>query len=161
VLRVTNHPDVSVQAFISWFGALTNSALVYLFSPQDNGPFTARLGTTADAAGQSGLSTTWHVLMVPALLIALSSSHAYLLARTAMRHLIHRAIWKSSDEERLLQKAQDEVKSFYLNAIRADEEMSELAIAQLTQGSQATSGETAFWDQDDGLEELRQASKTT
>lgn len=149
-----------IQAFISWFGALTNSALVYIFRPQDGGPFSARFGTTLDAKGQPGSSTAWHTLIVPSLLVALSSSHGYLLARSIMRHLMDRAFWRGSDEERLLQNAQDEVKSFYLQQARDEEEMSDLAIAQLTQGSQDI-GQIAFWEQDEGLEELRRAAKMT
>lgn len=77
-----------------------------------------------------------------------------------MRHLMDRAFWRGSDEERLLQNAQDEVKSFYLQQARDEEEMSDLAIAQLTQGSQDI-GQIAFWEQDEGLEELRRAAKMT
>ena len=155
--------DRFIQAFISWFGALTNSALVYIFRPQDDSPFSARFGTKLDAIWQQGhgSSTAWRALVVPSLLVALSSSHGYLLARSIMRHLMVHAFWKGSDEEKILQKAQDEVKSFYLKKAQDDEEMSDLAVAQLTQGSQDGASQSIFWDQDEGIEELRRAAKMT
>lgn len=74
--------------------------------------------------------------------------------------MVH-AFWKGSDEEKILQKAQDEVKSFYLKKAQDDEEMSDLAVAQLTQGSQDGASQSIFWDQDEGIEELRRAAKMT
>ncbi|KAF8586456.1 DUF590-domain-containing protein [Ramaria rubella] len=153
-------PWLESMASISWLGALTNSALVYLFHPDSIGAFSASLGTALNADKQLGLSAAWQQLMVPALLIALSSSHGYLLARSLVRHLMVRALWKGSDEERALQRAQEEVKRFYLKkAEESEEELSDVAVAQLTQGSQDL-GQDKFWDVDEGKEELRRASKT-
>lgn len=77
-----------------------------------------------------------------------------------MRHILTRAYWRNSDEEKILQTAQDKIKSFYLKKAEEDEEMSDLAVAQLTQGSQAAdAGQSLFWDHDEGVDELRRSLK--
>lgn len=78
-----------------------------------------------------------------------------------MRHILIRACWNNSDEERILRRAQDKVKSFYLKKAEDEEEMSDLAVAQLTEGSQVVAGQSTFWEQDEGLDELHRTFKMT
>ena len=69
-------------------------------------------------------------------------------------------LWVGSDEERVLERAQEEVKGQYLKSTHQDVELNDVAVAQLTQGIQDAARQSVFWDQDEGLEELRRAAKT-
>lgn len=139
-----------MQGTISWLGALTNSALVYLFRVRDSGVFSAEHGPGA----------AWHTLLVPALLIALSSSHGYFLARRLVQHLMDRALWKGSDEMRALERGQDEIKRAFVKNVERDDEMTDVDIAQMSQGGQDSAGMVEFWDRDEGVNELRRCVKS-
>lgn len=68
----------------------------------------------------SAVASTWHVLFMPALLITFASSHGYILLRAAIGHIIRRAVWRGSKEEKEIKAVSETVKKAYLGKIRAD-----------------------------------------
>ncbi|KAF8511795.1 DUF590-domain-containing protein [Hysterangium stoloniferum] len=152
-------PWLDSMAFISWLGALTNAALVYLFHPQTRGAFSANFSTALKPGDQPDVHTAWHDLMMPALLVALASSYGYLLARGLIRYIMNRAVWDVSPENIQLEASQNEVKAMYLNKMK-DELVDSDAIARMAQLAPGSAGDDAFWTNDEGVEELRQAAKT-
>lgn len=86
------------------------------------------------------------------MLLALSSSHAYILARVLIRHILTRLIWKGSSEEQTASAADRKVKMSYLQQLRKPE----VDIAITVVGEEATS---PFWERDEGVDELTRASK--
>ncbi|KAG8703718.1 hypothetical protein FRC08_002668 [Ceratobasidium sp. 394] len=136
-------PWLEALSFITWVGALTNAALVYLFRPvsvgshghttttaQSGSPFlTTTLGreikmpslkgpigtnATAGALGLTHATTTLLTAVLPALLTALAASHVFFVVRAVIRHVVERAAWKGSAEHIALGKAEREVKRRYL-----------------------------------------------
>lgn len=123
-----------------------------------------RIGTTLDDGFSPAPTSTelkqaasfgYQSVLVLSLLIALSSSHAYLVARLLIRHVVLRAYWKGSPEERRAKEGDREVKQLYLRTLRtADTSEGEVI------GSSVTEMESlAFWDRDDGLEEVTRGIK--
>lgn len=150
--------------------ALSNSALVYMFEPRPMYDASAfgqqRVGTILDpaiakdnetmykCAKSNGVSATYNSIIMPALLIALSSSHAYLLARLVIRHLLQRAIWKGSKEWRQAKNADAEVKRLYIrNLVESKADVEDLAKGV------AKTKRITFWDRDDGSYELQAVAK--
>jgi len=166
-------PWLEALGFLTWMAALTNSALVYLFEPRSTTSKTLmgghRVGTTLDAeftpsANVNETSTGifhdatsfgYQSLLVPSLLIALSSSHAYILARLFIRHLFIRMFWKGSPEERQATQADKEVKALYLRSLTEDVQ-TEVVNSQVKRD---TDPHQLFWDRDDGADEIRAAIK--
>ncbi|KAL7280570.1 hypothetical protein ACG7TL_005504 [Trametes sanguinea] len=152
-------PWLDTLTFLTWLGALTNSALVYLFRPRDH---CKPLGTS--------LSHSHHHLSKPdapaqqylmsALLIALGASHGYILLRMLIRHTLERVLWRGSKEEREAEHVETVVKEQYLRSLGvADVVSAEEKTAQSpTEGS--PEGEfSAFWSSDEGLDELSRGTK--
>ncbi|KEP50066.1 response to osmotic stress-like protein [Rhizoctonia solani 123E] len=134
-------PWLEALGFITWVGALTNAALVYLFRPmtvgshgrtttaaQSGSPFlTTTLGRdikvphfsagNATFGGKLGLTHATSTLLtavLPAVLAALAASHAFFVVRALIRHVVERAVWRGSAEYRALGKAEREVKRKFL-----------------------------------------------
>jgi len=148
-------PWLESLSFISWLGALTNSALVYMFRPINPTP-AVKFGTGMDAAhvpvtGAPQLST----FLVTALLIALASSHGYFLARWLVRHLLERVFWMGTAERRLAERFNREVKVRYLQEIEGREEG--LAASQYAEDD--TQMKDPFWGRDDAVGELERRLK--
>ena len=149
--------------------ALTNSALVYMFEPRVTSEQSAlggqRVGTMLDATTVEANSTSgeslkaagvfnYRSILLPAFMIALSSSHAYILARLVIRHLIRRAVWKGSKEERQAKESDVEVKRLYIRGlVSSTEDGDEKAL------SSEKSLDATFWGRDDGGSELRAITK--
>ncbi|KZT43215.1 hypothetical protein SISSUDRAFT_978754 [Sistotremastrum suecicum HHB10207 ss-3] len=145
-------PWLESMAFITWLAALTNSALVYLFEPGAIGS-RAPISTTLDAQVHTTFRETYSNAIVPALLIALSASHGYILARLLIRHIVERFCWKGSREERVLETADREVKAKYLEGLGGDQ------VNTTTQKDDLPPSHAAFWERDDGMDELARAIK--
>jgi anoctamin-10 len=149
--------------------ALSNSALVYMFEPRVTSEHSTlggqRVGTMLDATTANANATTaeslkaasgfnYRSILLPALMIALSSSHAYILVRLVIRHLIRRAVWKGSKEERQAREADVEIKRLYIRSLVSSTESG--------QGQTLASEKTpdaAFWERDDGESELHAITK--
>ncbi|KAH7335582.1 calcium-activated chloride channel-domain-containing protein [Rhizoctonia solani] len=134
-------PWLEALGFITWVGALTNAALVYLFRPmtvgshgrtttaaQSGSPFlTTTLGreikiphlSTENTAfdGKLGLTHATSTLLtavLPAILTALAASHVFFVVRALVQHVVERAVWRGSKEHRALGQAEREVKRRFL-----------------------------------------------
>jgi len=148
--------------------ALSNSALVYMFEPNVTADVTAfggrRVGTTLDPTASTANFTydgcskdssggfEFSSVLLPALMIALSSSHGYILARLVIRHILQRAFWKGSNEERQAKDADAEVKRVYIRSLGPESGEEEMLEEERQQ-------DATFWERDDGSYELQAISK--
>ncbi|CAE6440816.1 unnamed protein product [Rhizoctonia solani] len=134
-------PWLEALGFITWVGALTNAALVYLFRPmtvdshghtttaaQSGSPFlTTTLSreikvphfsagnvTFGGKLGLTHATSTLLTAVLPAVLTALAASHAFFVVRALVQHIVERAVWRGSEEYRALGKAEREVKRKFL-----------------------------------------------
>jgi hypothetical protein len=95
---------------------------------------------------------------MPSLLVALSSSYGYLLARDLIRHIMKRAIWEVSPENKQLEASQSEIKTLFLKKMN-DQLVDDDANTRKTQLGSDSIGDDVFWTHDEGIEELHQAVK--
>jgi anoctamin-10 len=137
-------PWLEFLTFLTWLSALTNSALVYLFHLPDS--------------GHAFADTHHHIkdLLVTAVLIALASSHGFILLRVVVRHLVERLAWTGSPEVKASRKAETDFKEGYLCILEKE--------ADGDGGGQdkvapADAADEAFWQYDEGLEEIRRVMK--
>jgi anoctamin-10 len=106
------------QSIISWIGAITNAALIYLFRP------TAELAAHPQTpnpnvppyAGTSHLQTiinsyTSHTTLrtilptlIPLALVALAASHGFLILKWVVEGVVERLVWRGSKEELEVQR---------------------------------------------------------
>lgn len=152
-------PWLDALTFLTWLAALTNSALVYLFRPTDQ---CKPVGTTLQHhhhhLSDTG-SSTRHLLMSAAV-VALAASHGYIVLRMAVRHVLERLLWKGSAEEKQCERQVTELKQQHLRSLGvADVAQGELADSKVLRENGQLAGETAFWETDDGLEELSKGVK--
>ncbi|TCD69087.1 hypothetical protein EIP91_008729 [Steccherinum ochraceum] len=155
-------PWLDSLTFLTWLAALTNSSLVYLFRPSDQ---CKPMGTSLShkhhhLASQDSSTKT---LLFTAMLVALAASHGYMIVRVLVRHVLERVLWKGSREERESERLDSVVKKEYLKT---------LGVADVAQGVEAekretkqvadsaiSDGEKAFWEFDEGLQELEKGIK--
>ena len=171
--------DLSVlaQSFITWLGALANAALVFLFNPQTgtfatgtsqvlNAKHTNILNATNAGAFPSAaeephipltsngsLHPSGTPVMLAALLIALASSHGYLVVRVVVRHILERVLWKGSAEEGLVARAEMDVKDAWL-AEHAEKKVEAFNLSNLY----GEAGSGTFWV-DEGLSLIQNTGK--
>jgi len=119
-------PWLDALTFLTWLGALTNAALVYLFSPQllpvalplanvtmnvlekvtdDALLMEQHLVSAAnggdwgvDGATSSSTMSATADLLLKAALVALLASHGYMLVRLLVKHIVDRVFWRASKE---------------------------------------------------------------
>jgi anoctamin-10 len=140
-------PWLDALTFLTWLGALTNAALVYLFHPQSGyiasharnaevemkirmcaaaGAFSGELGVCGvreEGSGVgAGVGKTGEPLMT-ALLVALAASHGAILMRAVVRHVVRRAVWTGCEEVRVWEKEVREVKERFLRGVGGVEGM--------------------------------------
>lgn len=167
------------QSLITWIGALTNASLVYLLRPLPihyssetslskqvgqavEGNFTAttlnpsfqHTRITNDANDWSGTKAT----LLGALLCALASEHAFLLARFLVRHLLEKVLWHGSDEEVHLRHTDYRLKREYVDSLGAKSFEDKVADLYRRSGDDAArqddDGGDGFWNaQDKGIRE--------
>ncbi|KAI0358315.1 DUF590-domain-containing protein [Trametes cingulata] len=151
-------PWLDTLTFLTWLGALTNSALVYLFRPRDH---CKPLGTSLSHNHNhlSHPSAPPQEYLMSALLIALGASHGYILLRMIVRHTLERLLWRGSKEEREAERIETVVKEQYLRSLGvADVVNAEKSTAAVSEGG-AEGKLSAFWSQDEGLDELTRGAK--
>ena len=161
----------SLQSFLARLAALTNAALVYLFRP-DNfpSPDSSSIpdGSAIDLDTPTDGNPTFHIntstshvaLLLPALLVALGASHVHGLARTLIRHILERALWKGGKEAQMVENGEAAVKGWFLKSLGVGDvevEMKELG-KESGDGADPEDG-TGFWSRDEGLEEIRKNLK--
>ena len=99
------------------------------------------------------------------MLVALAASHGYMIVRVLIRHVLERLLWKGSKEEKEAERQETVVKVEYLKNLGvADvrEEKSDLAAkvgSVETREEEVSDGVKAFWEFDEGLDEIHRALK--
>jgi hypothetical protein len=109
-------PWLDCLSFLTWFSALTNSALVYLFRPQATA--TIKETSVASAAGRVEIEKAgMQEVLARTLFIALASSHGFILLRAVVRHVLEHVMWYGSAEKKKLDVAAREVKERYFQSV--------------------------------------------
>jgi len=116
-------PWLDALTLLTWFGAMLNTALVYLFSPQflhhtsaasatsdkvseavasiiaNNTQIIEQLASTSslNILGSASFLTKKQLLLKAAL-FALLASHGFILVRLVIRHIVEKAYWRCSKE---------------------------------------------------------------
>ncbi|KXN83968.1 hypothetical protein AN958_00612 [Leucoagaricus sp. SymC.cos] len=178
-------PWLDALSFLTWLGALTNSALVYLFSPEllksSVLPSTVNVllakehlvdasgGNSSDIWGIDGSSgDTYNAtkeLLVKAILVALAASHGYLVLRVVIRHIIEKIWWKGSREVQEREREERAVKERFLEsagasvtAMKSVVKSGEKAKVPVETGPEAED-RMGFWEHDEGVDEINRLVK--
>lgn len=182
----TIEPWLETLTFLTWLGALTNSALVYLFSPQllpdhhvritnstlsDDTIYKA-LGTQVPSAGNvitsslspSSMLSAMNGLLLKAILVSLVASHGFLLVRELIRHIVEKIFWRGSGEVEERIKEERNVKAKFLSGLTGVEMggsgSSNVRVNSAETGEkEEDEDEMGFWEHDEGLEEIQRISK--
>jgi len=148
-------PWLESLSFLTWLSTLTNSALVYLFrdGATQNGNSTKHDTNYIVPESSVSCNGVKRNLLFKALLIALAASHGYIIVRAVVRHLLEKIIWVGCKENKEAERDMREVKEQYLKSIGTVDEGSEgVGIPEEEEGK-------AFWDYDEGLDEIRMGVK--
>ncbi|CAL1715387.1 unnamed protein product [Somion occarium] len=154
-------PWLDTLTFLAWLAALTNSALVYLFRPSDQ---CKPVGTSLQHQHRhlSNTNSSTRELLFSAMLVALAASHGYMVVRVIVRHVLERLLWKGSKEEKEAERMETVVKEQYLRSLGvADvrEEKTDVAVATKADAVDVSDGAEAFWEFDEGLDEIQRVLK--
>ncbi|KAF8994055.1 calcium-activated chloride channel-domain-containing protein [Cyathus striatus] len=175
-------PWLDALTFLTWLGALTNTALVYLFSPTvlswshisssilsapTDGSTLLAEEHLVNASGAAG-DAQWGVdgsnpltypatrdLLLRAFLLALAASHAYFVARAVVRHVLDRVVWRASREVEEREGEERRVRSRFLGGAA---EESELGLKMEKVMGEDGDG-MGFWEHDEGVQEIRRIVK--
>ncbi|KAJ7599368.1 calcium-activated chloride channel-domain-containing protein [Mycena floridula] len=171
-------PWLDALTFLTWLGALTNSALVYLFCPRSKNTcndsrsplekvhqhlFQAAGAVRSSSEGfpenfdETGGDATRELLMT-ALLIAFAASHGYILVKVIVRHLVEKLVWKGSEEVIEREREEREIKTTFLKSILGDVASPTLEKPKIA-FTQPDGDVLNFWDHDEGIDEIRRISK--
>lgn len=138
---------------MTWLGALTNTALVFLFRQRSSSSlfgFSILPSVSSADASPSAIMTT-------ALLLALTASHVYMIMRTLVRHILVRALWDGSAAAAESERVDEEVKSQWLKQVSKG--IPPIVVGANTQNkNEDTEGKGPFWV-DQGLDEIKKVSK--
>lgn len=95
-----------------------------------------------------------------ALLVALGASHGYILLRMVVRHTLERVLWRGSPEELEAERTETVVKEQYLRSLGVADVVNaeDSGAVAGTEGGQEGKL-SAFWSQDEGLDELTRGTK--
>ncbi|KAG8991194.1 hypothetical protein FRB94_012697 [Tulasnella sp. JGI-2019a] len=169
---------VNILGLLTWQGALINSALVYLFyHPMSSNTTVSNLypmganSTNATIVGaratdeqflstplQSSFTSTIHSALYPAVFIALSTSHAYFLVRVLVRHILERALWWGSVAQIKLARSERDTKQSWLKDVGGPAKVQAVAAGEMKKSFNGE-GPVGFWEDDQGLTEVRRGSK--
>ncbi len=152
-------PWLDILSFLTWQGALINSALVFLFYRGTTDPYKEDPKAFINEPLSESFIHTVQRALVPALLIALSTSHAYFLFRACVRHITKRALWSMSEEELRLTRSEREVKRSWLKDVAGQGKASAATTTSNVVSGAPNAGGHGFWDDDEGLAEVRRGSK--
>lgn len=182
-------PWLDALTFLTWLGALTNSALVYLFCPRSStqcasasnsssldkvhqhlfeaaGVVSSTEPTPAGTENITGGRAATKELLMTAVLIALAASHGYLLVKAVVKHIVERVVWKGSEEVKEREREEREIKESFLKGMLGDTTASP-TLEKLSIGfkdgpvpkTKGSGGSADFWDHDEGIEEIQRISK--
>ncbi|KAI9464809.1 DUF590-domain-containing protein [Russula earlei] len=151
----------------------------------DGGLDALQLSATPGVGSAETEKTRTHEVLVRALFIALAASHGFIILRAVVRHVLKRALWDRSPEKAFLLAEARQVKERYLqsvegtlpavpdvvfsgdaNATRSPDACAEPKAATLappaegqTRSPPLTPLPDAFWQFDEGLDEIRKGIK--
>ncbi|OCH96405.1 DUF590-domain-containing protein [Obba rivulosa] len=147
-------PWLDSLTFLSWLAFLTNSALVYLFRPRDH---CTPLATSLSHSHHRLTTPSAHPqeILRAAVLVALAASHGYYVVRAVVRHVLERALWRGSAEEREAERAETVVKQEYLKGLGVAD-----VVEKVPSDSEANEPVDAFWTRDEGLDELSRTKES-
>jgi len=193
-------PWLDALTVLTWFGAMINAALVYLFSPQIS-DHAAAASTTSNRVSEavasilanntqiiehltstSGLNIlgstsflTKKQLLLKAVLVALLASHGFILVRLVIRHTVEKAYWRFSKELEIRDKeikdareSELEGKAIGAAAVEVEKVIIERDVippgdTSLRQDSDGKGNgqddEMRFWEEDEGIEEIKRILK--
>ena len=181
-------PWLDVLTFLTWLGALTNSALVYLFSPHllpdnmythNNNNLSSLHSETLNNTNPSppvpehlsGASpnVTWDInrssiqdLFLKAILVSLVASHGFFILRVFIHHIVEKIFWKGSGEVEERELEERNVKATFLSGVCLNLGSVEKEIGGGDSNAADSVDRTdlmGFWDHDEGLEEIQRISK--
>jgi anoctamin-10 len=144
----TMGPWLESISFITWLGALNNTALLFLFH-RPSTPLSSYAVLRPFLASQGARVTT-------ALLLALASSHLYILFRTLIAHILSRALWINSPEEMKEAGVDGDVKGRWLKSVLEREGQIKVGGVNV----ELVEPEGGFW-MDEGVGILRGDRKTS
>lgn len=170
-------PWLDALTFLTWLGALTNSALVYLFCPRPQ----CADGTTVESpiervhgylfnisssasnsllpppTASEGAATK--ELLLTALLIALAASHGYLILRVIVRHVMQRLVYDHSKEVKEREVQERSVKETFIKTLLPDGQTPSTPYKRDGMVNQKAIDLDPFWEHDEGVDEIRRISK--
>ncbi|KAJ3566882.1 hypothetical protein NP233_g6723 [Leucocoprinus birnbaumii] len=159
-------PWLDALSFLTWLSALTNSALVYLFSPEFFASFVSSSTSPGGVGNDEGTYNAMKKLLAKAVFVAMAASHGYLLLRVTVRHIIEKIWWKGSQEVQDWEKEEREVKEKFLEGAGASLHASHVSLKPPPQAEglsveaeQKGKEQTGFWVLDEGIDEIRRLAK--
>jgi len=162
-------PWLDTLSFLTWLTALTNSALVYLFCPRSQSHCNASNSMSPldkvrrhlfAASGADGGAGAARELLTTALLIALAASHGYMVLRVVVRHVVERSVWKNNEEVKEHEAEEREIKEKFLKGL-VGEDRGNNGEGDGPKVGGDLGDDGAFWEHDEGLEEIQRISKET
>jgi hypothetical protein len=169
-------PWLDALSFLAWLGALTNSALVYLFSPEIL-KTSATSGTEkiiqakehlvdvtgANSSGMWGVDGSSYeatkALLVKAVLVALAASHGYLILRVIVRHVVEKIWWKGGKEVQEREREERTMKEKFLETAGAG--AGSVVLPEDKTKVPETEDKMGFWEHDEGVDEIKRLVKET
>jgi len=159
-------PWLDALAFLTWVGALTNSALVYLFSPDllsESAIVHADYKHQHHHQRSGDNPNAMKELLLKAVLVSLVASHGYMLMSVLVRHVVERVWWVASKEVKEREVEERTVKERFLSGVGVGDTQTILGQQQeREQGNQEEKRDAdpmGFWEHDEGLEEIQRLSK--
>lgn len=174
-------PWLDALTFLTWLGALTNSALVYLFSPEllKSSPLPSTINVLqaeehlvgasgGNSSGDWGLDgssdATYNAtkeLLLKAVLMALAASHGYLILRGIIRHVVERIWWKGSREVQEREREERLMKEKFLDGnLSGTKSASQVEPREKIPAENGLGGEDiGFWEHDEGVDEIKRLVK--
>jgi len=171
-------PWLDALSFLTWLGALTNSALVYLFSPEFFENSSSSPSTDADSLGISSVDgddqetyIAMKELLFKAVFVATVASHGYIILRVIVRHIVEKIWWKKSLEVQEREKEERAMKEKFLDGIggvvsnttkhQRHSKLTEEPIEHQTkaESESETQYEMGFWEIDEGVDEIQRLIK--
>ncbi|EJU03447.1 DUF590-domain-containing protein [Dacryopinax primogenitus] len=168
-------PWLDSLSFLCWLGALTTAALIFLFKPTEenippvhgSGLGSQFLTTKLARAHLPSETETLITAVLPALLVALAASHAFLLAQSAIRFVLEKLLWQGSPAQVGLRKREREVRLLWAQKSVAtaggsnpDEVGRDLGAAVPDPTENREDEWKGFWEREEGLSEIRSNIKT-
>lgn len=168
----TMGPWLDALCFLTWLGALTNSALVYLFSPESfqnsSSPSTSvnSFGTLSVNGDDQETYIAMKELLFKAVFVATMASHGYIILRVIVRHIVEKIWWKGSLEVQEREKEERAMKEKFLDGIGGVVNTTakrhsnpKEPVEHQTEVESEIRDEIGFWEVDEGVDEIQRLVK--